>query len=120
MSLAARRLIERVSGYPVYCGPTLSLCETATPSARPLRLDQNENLFLPQAFVQGVIQKAVEDSDPRLYQSGNLTELRRELADYVGVVPDCVTVGAGGDDLIRLVTEAVLRQGDRTVIMNPT
>jgi histidinol-phosphate aminotransferase len=85
-----------------------------------VRLDQNENLLLPEEFVQSVLQKAVRNSDARLYHSTDLVELRCELSDYVGVTPDCLTIGAGSDDLIRLVTQAVLRHGDRALIVCPT
>ncbi len=46
--------------------------------------------------------------------------LRARLADTLGVVAERVTIGAGADELIRLVTRLVAGDGDAIVVPTPT
>ncbi len=119
MSQAVKRLIEQMSEYPTY----QVLAENVDTMRRCglIRLDRNENLFLPESFVRSVVENAMRDTDLRLYANcTSLSSLMNELSDYVGVPPDCLVIGAGSDDLIRLVTQAVLQRGERAVIIEPT
>ncbi len=118
MSLAAKRARERMSSYPAYLRPTYA--PQGPLSCVPVRLDQNENLFLPPDFVRSVLQRAVQEIDPRLYVYSDTRVLAERLGEYVGVPPSCITVGAGSDDLIRLFVQAVVRQGERVVVLEPT
>ena len=61
--------------------------------------------------------------DPRrVAEYGDLAYagLRRRLAERLGVAPGRIVPGAGADELIRLVTTAVVGAGDPVVIPTPT
>jgi histidinol-phosphate aminotransferase len=52
------------------------------------------------------------------YPHGGYPRLEQALADYAGVSPENVVLGAGADDLIMLVTRAFAGPGDRVAIAN--
>jgi len=85
-----------------------------------LKLNANENLFLPIDFMQDILGEALGEVDPRLYPSEDMDRLQKALGGYLGVSPEQVVLGAGGDQLIELVLHAFLRAGDRMLIVTPT
>ena len=52
------------------------------------------------------------------YPHGGYPRLERAIADYAGVSPENIVLGAGADDLIMLVTRAFAGPGDRVAIAN--
>jgi histidinol-phosphate aminotransferase len=69
------------------------------------------------------ISAALNGFDPRrVNEYGDLAyaDLRRALAERIGVDPRTVVPGAGADELIRLVTTQAVGAGDAVVIPTPT
>src|SRR5438045_8794401 len=52
------------------------------------------------------------------YPHGGYPELERAIADYAGVAPENVILGAGADDLILLLTRSFASPGDTVAIAN--
>jgi len=52
------------------------------------------------------------------YPHGGYPRLERAIADYAGVAPENVLLGAGADDLILLLTRSFAGPGDRVAIAN--
>ncbi|OAI55984.1 hypothetical protein AYO48_02060 [Gaiella sp. SCGC AG-212-M14] len=52
------------------------------------------------------------------YPHGGYPRLEQAIADYAGVAPENIVLGAGADDLILLVTRAFAGPGDRVAIAN--
>src|SRR6266513_728818 len=52
------------------------------------------------------------------YPHGGYPELERAIADYAGVEPENVVLGAGADDLILLLTRSFASTGDKVAIAN--
>jgi histidinol-phosphate aminotransferase len=52
------------------------------------------------------------------YPHGGYPELGRAIADYAGVAPENVVLGAGADDLILLLTRSFASPGDTVAIAN--
>jgi histidinol-phosphate aminotransferase len=52
------------------------------------------------------------------YPHGGYPRLERAIADYAGVAPENVVLGAGADDLILLLTRSFAGPGDRVAIAN--
>jgi histidinol-phosphate aminotransferase len=52
------------------------------------------------------------------YPHGGYPRLERAIAEYAGVSPENVVLGAGADDLIHLVTRSFAGRGDRVAIAN--
>ncbi len=90
------------------------------PRSEVLKLDANENLFLPQMTVKEILREALEETDPRIYPSGERKRLREALGGYLGVSPKQIVLGGGSDQLIELLLHAFLRAGDEMLAVTPT
>lgn len=81
-----------------------------------LKFDQNT------PPVPGVPQVPLGESMAHIcdYPEGAYSDLHAAAAEYVGVDPRQIVVGAGADDLILLVAQVFLGPGRRTSVANPT
>jgi histidinol-phosphate/aromatic aminotransferase/cobyric acid decarboxylase-like protein/imidazoleglycerol phosphate dehydratase HisB len=79
-----------------------------------LRFDGNVPATPPASARPGTIARILADAN--LYAHGGYPELVRAIADYAGVGPDNVVLGAGADDLILLCARAFAGPGDTVAI----
>lgn len=85
-----------------------------------LRLNQNENLFLPQGFHQGIIREVSGTTDIRCYPLTERLELENALGEYLGVPSEQIVLGSGGDHIIELTLNSCLKSGDSLIAVTPT
>ena len=85
-----------------------------------LKLDSNENFFIPKDKLAEFIIEVVENFDPRLYPQEEEQELREKLSAYLGVSADCITVGSGSDELMERITRLFLESGEQALSISPT
>ena len=79
-----------------------------------LRFDQNTPPLPLASTRPGTIAGALARVSG--YPGGGYVPLRRAVADYVGVEPENIVLGAGADDLILLVVRAYAGPGDTIAI----
>jgi histidinol-phosphate aminotransferase len=79
-----------------------------------LRFDQNTPPLPVPTSRPGAIAGALARISG--YPAGGYRTLRRAIADYAGVEPENVVLGAGADDLILLAARAFAGSGDRIAI----
>jgi histidinol-phosphate aminotransferase len=81
-----------------------------------IRFDGNTS---PQALPSTRLEVMTEElARIHTYPHGGYPRLERAIADYAGVAPENVVLGAGADDLILLLTRAFAGRGDRVAIAN--
>ena len=85
-----------------------------------LKLDANENLFLLKNFIQKVMVEASYASDSRLYPETEGDELRFQLAKLNGVDPDQIIIASGGDQIIEVLYDSLVKRGGRVTAVTPT
>jgi histidinol-phosphate aminotransferase len=85
-----------------------------------LKLNSNENFFVPLDLLRDLLREAVEEADPRLYPGEESEELRDALGRYMNVSSEEIVIGTGGDQLIDLVSRMLLRYGDEAISITPT
>jgi histidinol-phosphate/aromatic aminotransferase/cobyric acid decarboxylase-like protein len=86
------------------------------PPGRIIRFDGNTS---PQALPSTRAEALAEELGRiHTYPHGGYPQLERAIADYAGVAPENVVLGAGADDLILLVTRSFASPGDRVAIAN--
>ncbi len=85
-----------------------------------LKLNSNENFFVPKAFLKMILDEVIEEVDPRIYPRDEKVELEKSLGRYVNVSPRQIVIGEGSDQLIDLVSRAFLRHGDKALSIAPT
>lgn len=84
-----------------------------------VRLDSNENFFLPEKLVSEVMAEASK-VDPRLYPRGLYDPLVDEISEYLSVDRGCVVLGCGGDQVLSVVYNVFLVGGLEVLAVEPT
>lgn len=113
------RLTGPVDAYPLEPSDEELAAAAGLPVDRIVRYDMNT---LGGGALPGV-RDAWRAWDPdRSVEYGDLgyRELRRAIGEVTGVDPAQVVPGAGADELIRLVTTAVVGPGDAVIVPTPT
>ena len=86
------------------------------PVEQIVRFDGNTS---PQALPSTRAEALVEElARIHTYPHGGYPKLERAIADYAGVAPENIVLGAGADDLILLLTRSFAAPGDRVAIAN--
>jgi histidinol-phosphate aminotransferase len=89
---------------------------TGLPVAEVVRFDGNTSpSLLPSTRPEALL---VELAKIHTYPHGGYPRLEQAIADYAGVAPENVVLGAGADDLILLVTRSFAGPGERVAIVN--
>ena len=84
-----------------------------------IKLNTNESPLPPSPSAIAAIKAAADDS-LRLYPSPIASPAREAIARHLGVAPQRVTVGNGGDELIELCFRAFAGAGDSVAFPTPT
>ena len=85
-----------------------------------LKLNSNENFFIPLTFLKSILMETVEETDPRIYPREEIRDLKKGFSEYVNVHPDQIVIGTGSDQLIDIVCRMLLRRGDEAIAISPT
>lgn len=86
------------------------------PAEQIIRFDGNTS---PQALPSTRAEALTEElGRVHTYPHGGYPRLERAIAEYAGVAPENVVLGAGADDLILLVTRSFASPGDTVMIAN--
>ncbi len=83
-----------------------------------IKLASNENPLGPSPkAVQAMCDIADKVS---VYPDGNCYYLKNALSEHLGVTPDNLIVGNGSDEVIKLIAEAFLEEGEEAIVADPT
>jgi histidinol-phosphate aminotransferase len=85
-----------------------------------LKLNSNENFFVPLGFLRSILNEVIQEIDPRIYPRDEPAELKEALSRYVNVSPEQIVMGTGSDQLIDLVSRMLLQPGDEALSIAPT
>ncbi|MEM1550649.1 MAG: histidinol-phosphate transaminase [Candidatus Bathyarchaeia archaeon] len=85
-----------------------------------LKLNSNENFFVPLDLLKDVLRQVIEEADPRIYPRDEYGFLKKAISNFIGVPEECIVIGAGSDQLIDLVSRIFLRDGDEALSIEPT
>lgn len=88
--------------------------------AEMVKLNFNENLYIPKEKLAAFLKEVAEKSDLRIYPQEEESKLREELAEYLQTSKDSVVIGNGSDELIDRSARFFLQKGDRAVSLVPT
>ncbi|MEM1538825.1 MAG: histidinol-phosphate transaminase [Candidatus Bathyarchaeia archaeon] len=117
-----RRKLEAVQFLGYMFGDTVKSVERrfGIERSKILKLDANENFFIPRDKLVDLIVESIEEFDPRLYPQEDLMELRERLSAYVKVPTDFIAVGNGSDELMERVAHLFLESGEQALTVSPT
>lgn len=90
------------------------------PASAIVKLNYNENLFLPREKIGTLLKEVAEECDLRIYPQEEENRLKEEIAGYLKISAENVTIGNSSDEVMDRVIRIFLDKGDRTVTFTPT
>jgi histidinol-phosphate aminotransferase len=89
-------------------------------AAEIVKLNYNENFFMPREKLVAFMREVAEECDSRIYPQEEENKLKEKICSYLKI-PKCnVVVGNGSDELIDRIARLFLEKGDVTVSVTPT
>ena len=86
------------------------------PPERVIKLDGNENPYDNSPKVR----EAIANSPIQYYPDPQQRKMRDAVADYTGIGPEHIILGAGSDELIQLIFQLFVSPGDKILDFDPT
>jgi histidinol-phosphate aminotransferase len=114
-NLARKGILKIISYIP---GKSIEEVQKEFGAKRWTKLASNENLLGPSPKAVAAIQK--ELSKIHLYPEGPCTVLRRALAEKFSLPEERVVISNGADNLILMIANAFVDEGDEVVMADPT
>jgi histidinol-phosphate aminotransferase len=85
-----------------------------------VKLNYNENLFMPKEKLVELMREVAEECDLRIYPQEEESKLKEKIGDYLKIPKDRVVVGNGSDELIDRIGRLFLQKDDKAVSVTPT
>lgn len=85
-----------------------------------VKLNYNENLFMPREKLIELMKEVAEECDLRIYPQEEKNKLREKLSSYLKTPKECIVVGNASDELIDRIARLFLEKGDSAVSVMPT
>lgn len=112
--------LEQTEGYQMPESTPLEAARAAGLSPEIMKLDANENVFILKEFICAVANEVAQELDPRFYSTQEYWQLARALSAHLGVAPEHIVLGNGGDQIIDFVAKTFLDAGAKAVSIKPT
>lgn len=85
-----------------------------------IKLNFNENLFLPRIKQAKLIRELADEIDLRMYPEDEEVKLREKLTGYIKVPKDYLVVGNASDELIDRIIRLFVEKGNAAISFAPT
>jgi histidinol-phosphate aminotransferase len=89
-------------------------------SAEIVKLNFNENLYMPRTKLVALLKQVAEECDVRLYPQEEEEKLREAITEYLTLQQGCVAIGNSSDEVMDRITRLFLEKGDKAVTFAPT
>jgi histidinol-phosphate aminotransferase len=112
--------LQAVDCYSAGATPETVAKQLGVTTKQIIKLDFNENLFMPRVKQAKLIKELAEEIDLRIYPEDEEVKLREKLVGYIGVPKDFLVVGNASDELIDRIIRLFVEKGDVAVSFTPT
>jgi histidinol-phosphate aminotransferase len=85
-----------------------------------VKLNYNENLYIPREKVISLLKEVAEECDFRIYPQEEEADLKEEISEYQQISNQCVTLGNSSDEVMERVIRIFLEKGNNAVTFAPT
>ncbi len=85
-----------------------------------VKLNYNENLYIPREKVIPLLKEVAEECDFRIYPQEEENKLKQKIGEYLQVTPESVTLGNSSDEVMERVIRIFLEAGNTAVTFIPT
>jgi histidinol-phosphate aminotransferase len=90
------------------------------PTTDIVKLNYNENLFMPKEKLVQLSKEVAEECDLRIYPQDQETVLKERIGEYLNVPAECVAIGNSSDEVMDRVIRIFLEKSDKAVTFTPT
>jgi histidinol-phosphate aminotransferase len=85
-----------------------------------VKLNYNENLFLPRDKQIALLKEVAEECDLRIYPQDQEVRLKERIGEYLRVPVESVALGNSSDEVMERIIRIFLEKGDKAVTFVPT
>jgi histidinol-phosphate aminotransferase len=85
-----------------------------------VKLNYNENLFIPREKVIPLLKEVADECDFRIYPQEEEAQLKQAISQYLQVSVDNITFGNSSDEVMERVIRIFLEKGNSAVTFTPT
>lgn len=127
MNAAGKKWIEEklkklqdIEGYSVGESTETLAKQLGISPSEIIKLNFNENLFMPRAKLVELMKEVAEECDIRIYPQEEENKLREKLSGYLKTPKENIVVGNASDELIDRIARLFLEKGESAVSVMPT
>lgn len=84
-----------------------------------IRLDANESYFIGNVKLKNEISEAIYNVMLNRYPDGGCSDVCKSYSEYIGVPKENIIAGNGSDELIQIIVNAFINEGDLVLKLNP-
>jgi histidinol-phosphate aminotransferase len=85
-----------------------------------VKLNYNENLFLPRDRQIALLKEVAEECDLRIYPQDQEARLKESIGEYLNVPVESVAIGNSSDEVMERIIRIFLEKGNKAVTFVPT
>jgi len=112
--------LQAIDCYSAGATPETVAKQLGVTTKQIIKLDFNENLFIPRVKQAKLVKELAEEIDLRMYPEDEEVKLREKLTGYIKVPKDFLVVGNASDELIDRIIRLFIGKGDIAVSFAPT
>jgi histidinol-phosphate aminotransferase len=88
--------------------------------AEIVKLNFNENLYMPRTKLVELLKEVADECDIRLYPQEEEEKLREAIVDYLRLPKGCIAIGNSSDEVMDRITRLFLEKDSKAVTFAPT
>jgi len=112
--------LQDIEGYSVGESTETLAKQLGISPSEIIKLNFNENLFMPRAKLVELMKEVAEECDIRIYPQEEENKLREKLSGYLKTPKENIVVGNASDELIDRIARLFLEKGESAVSVMPT
>lgn len=89
-------------------------------STQIMKLNYNENLFLPREKLVPLLKEVAEECDLRIYPQEEENRLKTKIGEYLHVPEVSIALGNSSDEVMDRIIRIFLEKGDKAITFIPT
>ena len=112
--------LQAIDCYTAGASPETVAKQIGVSTKQIIKLNFNENLFMPRVKQAKLVKELADEIDLRLYPEDEEAKLREKLTGYIGAPKDYIVVGNASDELIDRIIRLFVEKGEIAVSFAPT
>jgi histidinol-phosphate aminotransferase len=112
--------LQAIDCYSAGATPETIAKQIGVTTKQIIKLNFNENLFMPRVKQAKLVKELADEIDLRMYPEDEEVKLREKITGYIKVPKDFLVVGNASDELIDRIIRLFIEKGDSAVSFAPT